>query len=221
MVSHRKQQLTTWTNAALLLSSLYLLHCVNLVSLKLQQLLDGIFPWVTREPEKCVVIVRSDVVWTTFKTSPPLNPRLLLLTFSGADGVWACVPAEKDQSVSKWADPSFSYIYRITQNRNLLTCPPLGLPCVCLILSHFCWPKCKWRWTKTLKGSLKTLKKNVGQTRFWRYKLTSINTTSIFTFGGKSSSGWKHLAMATSKWIVARRSLLWMTDRPNTQTQIN
>lgn len=44
-------------------------------------------------------------------------------------------------------------------------------------------------------------------------KLTSTTTTSTFTFGGKSSSGWKHLTMATSRWIVARRSLLWMTGR--------
>lgn len=44
-------------------------------------------------------------------------------------------------------------------------------------------------------------------------KLTSKFKTSTFTFGGKSSSGWKHRTMATSRWIVARRSLLWMTDR--------
>ena len=44
-------------------------------------------------------------------------------------------------------------------------------------------------------------------------ELTSTTTTSTLTLGGKSSSGWKHFTMATSRWIVARRSLLWMTDR--------
>lgn len=44
-------------------------------------------------------------------------------------------------------------------------------------------------------------------------RLTSTTTTSTFTFGGKSSSGWNRFTMATSRWMVARRSLLWMTDR--------
>lgn len=44
-------------------------------------------------------------------------------------------------------------------------------------------------------------------------ELTSTTTTSTSTFGGKSSSGWNRFAMATSRWMVARRSLLWMTDR--------
>lgn len=44
-------------------------------------------------------------------------------------------------------------------------------------------------------------------------ELTSTTTTSTFTFGGKFSSGWKCFTMATSRWMVARTSLLWMTDR--------
>lgn len=42
------------TSLLFLVSLLYLFHCVDLVSLKLQQLLNGIFPWVTRQPKKCV-----------------------------------------------------------------------------------------------------------------------------------------------------------------------
>lgn len=44
-------------------------------------------------------------------------------------------------------------------------------------------------------------------------RLTSKTTTSTFTFGGSSTSGWKDLTMATSRCTVASRSLLCMTDR--------
>lgn len=44
-------------------------------------------------------------------------------------------------------------------------------------------------------------------------ELTSTTTTSTFTFAGKFNSGWKRFTMATSRWMVAKRSLLWMTDR--------
>lgn len=51
-------------------------------------------------------------------------------------------------------------------------------------------------------------------------ELTSTTTTSTFTFAGKFSSGWKRFTMATSRWMVARRSLLWMTDRQAADNKI-
>lgn len=54
---------------------------------------------------------------------------------------------------------------------------------------------------------------------FNRLQLTSTTTTSTFTFSGRFSSAWKCFTMATSRWIVARRSLLWMTDRQTTENK--
>ncbi len=106
---------------------------------------------------------------------------------------------------------SFSHIHRITQDRNLLTFPLWGPPSGSRIWFHFCWPG--WKLKLSSNPTKVSLRPILDQELKLELKLTSTTTTSTFTFGGRSSSGWKHLTMATSRWRVARRSLLWMTDR--------
>lgn len=122
----------------------------------------------------------------------------------------------KSQKKKKWGDLSFSHIYRTTQNWNPLTVPPLGLLSVRVIWFHSCWPGWRLKWTiieEQFHGVRLRPVSEQKKKKKEKLRLTSTTATSTFTFGGKPSSGWKHLAMATSRWMVARRSLLWMTDR--------
>lgn len=132
-----------------------------------------------------------------------------LLTSSIAGGVCSCVSVG---NIRVWGVLSVKTVRGTL--RRLFTCHLLRLPCVHLIWFHFCWPggepKTQLKIYLTEKGWDKFETEKTLETLL---KLTSTTTTSTFTFGGKSSSGWKHLTMATSRWIVASRSLLWMTDR--------
>lgn len=109
----------------------------------------------------------------------------------------------------------FLHIYRITRGSKHLTFPLLRFPLAHLIWFHFCWPGCTAHHNEQQlhKVCLKPSWSKRKSAKVWQEQLTSTITISIFTSEGKSNSGWKHLTMATSRWRVARRSLLWMTDR--------
>lgn len=109
---------------------------------------------------------------------------------------------------------------KIAQNRNLFTVAQLGLQSPHEIWVHLCRPTWKSKWTK-IKKRLGWTGLEQGKLRKLELKLTSATMTLTFTFGGKSRLGWKHLTMATSRWMVARRSLLWMTDRQTAKKSQN
>lgn len=79
-----------------------------------------------------------------------------LLTFSIAEGLWACISAEKAKTNMKWT-LSFLLTHRTTQDRNLLTFLLLGPLSVGLIWFHFCWPGWKLKLETILQGAFKTL----------------------------------------------------------------
>lgn len=123
--------------------------------------------------------------------------KLSLLTLSAAEGAAVSV-----QRVNTPRKPSQN-CHGEAQNNILLTHHLWEPPSLCGIWFRSRWPADGgeigfYKFTGTHKISV---------------ALTSTTTTSTFTFGGKFSSGWKRFAMATSRWMVARRSLLWMTDR--------
>lgn len=130
------------------------------------------------------------------------------LTFRIGSGVGACVAAEEDNGVS------ISHLHRITRERKLLTCLLLGPLSALLIWCHFDWPE---NWSLS--------QQRIDFLSFFLFltdcvqQLTSTTTTSTFTFSGRFSSAWKCFTMATSRWIVARRSLLWMTDSQTTENK--
>lgn len=126
-----------------------------------------------------------------------------------------CWKGKKDLYIYIYMRWVFLHIYRITRGSKHLTFPLLRFPLAHLIWFHFCWPGCTAHHNEQQlhKVCLKPSWSKRKSAKVWQEQLTSTTTTSIFTSEGKSNSGWKHLTMATSRWRVARRSLLWMTDR--------
>lgn len=173
------------------LSLLYLLHRVDLVSLQLQQLVDGIFLWGKSAARK---------------VASGCNSALLIVNggnfFTHSE---RCRGRRRRHFCSKSQRATWAASKR-QRHRTLFGSPIVGEN------FHLCMG------FDSAPADLQTVKWDPfhGDTRVFRLtsaELTSTTTTSTFTFGGKFSSGWKRFTMATSRWMVARRSLLWMTDR--------